>query len=59
MKDNRDAFCGYKICLSAGKSSLVFDCVVVEGNPADTTLALGTIGSLKEKYGSAPHLIVC
>lgn len=54
VKDNRDTFYGHKICLSAGKSSLVFDCTVLEGNPADSTLTLDAVRRLKEKYGSAP-----
>ena len=54
VKDNRDTFYGHKICLSAGKSSLVFDCTVLEGNPADSTLTIDAVRRLKEKYGSAP-----
>ncbi len=54
VKDNRETFYGHKICLSAGKSSLVFDCVVLEGNPVDTALSLRAVRRLKEKYGSVP-----
>ena len=37
-KDNRDTLYGHKICLVTGGSSLVLDCIVLEGNPADVTL---------------------
>ncbi|MCK5036749.1 MAG: transposase [Candidatus Sabulitectum sp.] len=57
MKDNRDTFYGHKICLTAGKSSLVFDCTVFEGNPADSTLAVEMIRRLKEKCGTVPEKV--
>jgi len=52
VKDNRDTFYGHKSYLSAGQSSLVFDCTVLEGNPSDSTLTLEAIRRLKEKYGT-------
>ena len=55
VKDNRDTFYGHKICLTAGKSTLVFDCTVLEGNPADSTLAVDMIKRLQEKYGIVPE----
>lgn len=54
VKDNRETFYGHKICLTAGKSSLVFDCTVLVGNPADSTLALEAVRRLKEKHATAP-----
>jgi len=57
VKDNRDTFYGHKICLTAGKSTLVFDCTVLEGNPADSTLAVEMIKRLQEKYGTVPEKV--
>lgn len=34
-KDSRDTLYEHKICLTAGTSSLVLDCVILEGNPPD------------------------
>jgi IS5 family transposase len=31
VKDNRDTFCGHKICLTVGASNLILDCVVLDG----------------------------
>ena len=38
VKGSRDVSYGHKVCLTGGKSSLVLDCVIEEGNPADSTL---------------------
>lgn len=38
IKDNRDNYFGHKICLTGGASNLILDCVILEGNPADSTL---------------------
>ena len=37
-KGGRETRYGHKICLSGGSSNLIIDCVVLEGNPADSTL---------------------
>lgn len=57
-KDDRDTFYGHKICLTAGSSSLVFDCQVLDGNPADSTLAVETIKRYVEARGEAPRQVV-
>jgi len=38
VKDRRDTYYGHKVCLTGGKANLILDCLIVEGNPADTTL---------------------
>jgi len=40
IKDRRNTHYGHKVCLTAGASGLVLDCVVEDGNPADATLAV-------------------
>lgn len=43
IKGNRETEFGHKLCLSAGASGLVFDCIVLDGNPADSTLAVDMV----------------
>ena len=40
IKGNRDTQYGHKLNLSSGKSGLILDVVVEEGNPADTECLL-------------------
>lgn len=56
-KDHRETFYGHKICLSAGASSMILDCKVLEGNPADSTLATTMIERHKEILGSLPRQV--
>ena len=55
VKDRRETFYGHKICLSTGRSSLVLDCTVLEGNPADATLAEAMMDRHIEILGQAPR----
>lgn len=55
VKDRRDTLFGHKICLSTGKSSLILDCTVLDGNPADSTLAEMMIDRHIDITGSAPR----
>lgn len=57
-KDYRDTYYGHKICLTAGKSSMILDCKVLDGNPADATLALDAVARQKEIYGRPPRQVV-
>src|SRR5260370_24145529 len=54
VKDRRDTFYGHKICLTSGRSTLVTDCAILEGNPADSTLAEQMIDRHIEITGRAP-----
>jgi len=36
VKDRRDTFYGHKVCLSGGASNLITDCLILDGNPADS-----------------------
>ena len=54
VKDRRDPIYGHKICLSGGASNLILDCLIVEGNPADTDLAIPMLDRQKEIYGRYP-----
>jgi IS5 family transposase len=53
-KDNRDTIYGHKVCLTGGASNLILDCLIVEGNPADTTLVEPMLDRQNEIYGRYP-----
>jgi IS5 family transposase len=54
IKDRRDVFYGHKICLSGGASNLITDCIILDGNPADTDLTGQMLDRHKEIYGHYP-----
>jgi IS5 family transposase len=45
---------GHKVNLAVGQSSLVTDCVIEKGNPADSTLAVKMIDRHRDLYGRPP-----
>jgi len=57
-KDPRDTLYGHKICLTGGRSSMILDCVVLEGNPADSTLAQQMIERQGQIYQRSPRQAV-
>ncbi len=54
IKDRRDTLFGHKICLSSGVSSLILDCIILEGNPADSTLPIKMLERHKEVWDCVP-----
>ena len=54
-KDRRDTLYGHKICLTSGASSLILDCLILQGNPADSTLAETMVERQVDLYGRAPR----
>ncbi len=57
VKDNRTTYYGHKICLTGGKSSLILDCVIEEGNPPDSTLVERTLERHVDLFGKAPRQV--
>lgn len=57
VKDQRETFYGHKICLTSGRSTLVTDCTILEGNPADSTLAQQSIDRHIEILGAPPKQV--
>jgi len=53
-KDRRDTYYGHKVTLTGGKSGLILDWVVEDGNPADSTLFVRMLDRLHERYGCYP-----
>jgi IS5 family transposase len=54
VKDRRETFYGHKICLTGGASNLIVDCVIVDGNPADSTLTGQMIDRQNDIYCRYP-----
>jgi len=54
VKDRRETYYGHKICLSGGQSNLITDCLILDGNPADTELTGKMLDRHKEIYGHYP-----
>lgn len=55
IKARRETLFGHKICLTTGKSGMILDCLVLDGNPADSTLAVDAIKRQQEIYGRVPR----
>ena len=54
VKDRRDTCYGHKVCLCAGRSNLITDCLITKGNPADTDLSTIMPDRQKDVYGRYP-----
>ena len=54
VKDRRETLFGHKICLAGGASNLILDCWILEGNPADSDLAVPMLDRQKQVYGLYP-----
>ena len=54
VKDHRDTLYGHKLCLTGGRSNLITDCVICEGNPADTTLTDQLLDRQRELHALYP-----
>jgi IS5 family transposase len=57
IKGNRDIQYGHKLNLSSGKSGLILDVVVEEGNPTDTDRLLPMLKRHINHYGCAPKQV--
>lgn len=55
VKGQRDVHYGHKVCLTGGRSSLILDCVIEEGNPTDATLVERTLVRHRDLFGRAPR----
>jgi len=53
-KDRRDPLYGHKICVTGGISNLILDCVIFNGNPADSTLTDQMFDRQESIYGKYP-----
>jgi len=54
VKDKRETFYGHKVCLSGGASNLITDCIITEGNPADSSLVEQMLDRQNDIYNRYP-----
>jgi IS5 family transposase len=57
IKSRRETQYGHKLCLSTGRSGMVIDCAVLEGNPSDSNIAVEMIERVKEIYNKYPRQV--
>ena len=57
MKGKRDVTYGHKVFLTAGKSGIVTDCQLVQGNPSDKEYFLDLISKQKQVFGKVPRQV--
>jgi IS5 family transposase len=55
VKGGREVQFGHKVNLATGKTNLIIDCVIPEGNPSDITLFNPTIDRVINNYGITPR----
>ena len=58
VKGKRDVQFGHKINLSTGKSNLILDCEILDGNPNDTQLFEGVVERFERNYEIVPRDMV-
>lgn len=56
-KDHRETLFGHKVALTTGRSGLVLDCVVLQGNPPDHSLATDMVERQQRAYGRPPKQV--
>jgi IS5 family transposase len=54
VKGKRDVIFGHKVLLAVGKSSIILDCAIFRGNPADSGEFLPALERLKIVLGGVP-----
>lgn len=55
VKGGREVLFGHKVNLTTGKSNLIIDCHIPEGNPSDTILFKPTLDRVIDNYGIIPR----
>jgi IS5 family transposase len=58
VKGAREVEFGHKVNLAGGKSNLILDCRILDGNPADATIYRDVLDRIQENYGIVPRDIV-
>ena len=57
VKDRRMTYYGHKVFLTKGRSGLILDCALPEGNPADATWAVPLVRRHERRFGTAPQQV--
>ncbi|MEW5817843.1 MAG: ISNCY family transposase [Spirochaetota bacterium] len=58
VKGKREVEFGHKVNLATGRSNLILDCTILEGNPSDSTLYTDVINRIHGNYGIVPRDMV-
>jgi IS5 family transposase len=57
VKKRRETEFGHKIFLTGGVSTMILDCLILRGNPADSEQYVPVLERLKEKQGRMPRQV--
>jgi len=58
VKNRRETEYGHKVFLTGGSSTLILDCMIVRGNPADSEQYKTMLERQKELYGRMPRQVL-
>jgi len=58
VKGAREVEFGHKVNLTTGRSNLILDCEIVDGNPKDSNLYEGVLDRARKDYGIRPRDMV-
>jgi len=58
VKGSREVEFGHKVNLTTGRSNLILDCEIVDGNPKDSVLYEGVLERVRNDYGITPRDMV-
>jgi len=58
VKGSREVAFGHKVNLATGRSNLILDCEITDGNPKDSTLYEGVLERVRNDYGIRPRDMV-
>jgi len=56
-KGQREIIYGHKVLVSGGKSNLILDCQILEGNPADSDQFIPALDRHRELFGKTPRQV--
>jgi IS5 family transposase len=55
VKGAREVQFGHKINIAGGRSNLILDCQILDGNPSDSKLYVPTLERIERHYGKTPR----
>ncbi len=58
VKGKREVGFGHKVNLATGRSNLILDCRILDGNPADSAIYTGVLDNIHANYGIVPRDVV-
>jgi IS5 family transposase len=58
VKGSREVEFGHKVNLTTGRSNLILDCEILDGNPKDSVLYEGVLERVRNDYGITPRDMV-